>query len=277
MPSLRFSAALLALALLGCTRSFSGMDGGPSGADGAPADAWDDTFPPWIWDAGTRTEPLRFENADVPVRVAVGSSGEVFFDTNALSWESVDFEVSELPEFADHYGYGIRLQPWDEHHQGEYVVDVVARIGEERAEATYRFAVVSGSDPPPTGNAGPMWLPQPDLFELYPPYEWRGTDGWPIVPSATVDATVCDEEGHVITLEIEVVADGASLRERATHAATATPVPYFGTGDLCAMFRIPLTGLADGRYRFYAHAVDELGAEDPYGWVHFRDFELRAE
>ncbi len=274
------AAALLGLALCACTTSFQPADGSTPDPepDPRPRDAGPDAFDWEPFDGGTRTEALRFENEGSLVIARARDETEIHFDTNSLPREVVDFEVSELPFRSNHYGYGILLYP-EEGDQGEYELDVIARIGDEVATATYRITVIGEDDPRPPGgvNVGPMWLPQPDLLELYPPATWGGTSEWPIIATATVDATVCDEEGHVITLEIEVVPAGETPRERPTHQQTQTPEPYFGTRDLCAQFRIPLTGLADGRYGFWAHAVDELGADDPYGWVHFRNFELRAE
>jgi len=205
-----------------------------------------------------------------------------YVEIDLLDWatypdEPPTFSVSGLP-FGVLRGTILFLEPWED-WLGDHTFELTATTDDDEVTQTIRLSVRSEDAPPPPGvNTGPMWLPQPDLVELNPPYDWSSQDSmWPIVATATLYAAVCDEEGDRITLEVELVPDGARLREVPTHQATAEPEPYYDPDEMCATFTIPLTGMPDGRYRIWCHAVDEHGAEDPYGWVEFRSFELRAD
>jgi len=199
-----------------------------------------------------QTEPIELvapTHLIVDVFVVGAPSGEVTITS------------SNLPAFATISDTTIDLTPVLE-DAGDYAIDLVATSGGETARAQLALHIRRT-------NTGPMWQPVP--------YFTDGRSSQP--PYAQIRAPVCDLEHDNFTFEVSVAPLGSSTPNTPdfTHFIDFTQTPpdsTLDTGGWCADFITEMPGLPPGSYHGAIHAVDVLGAEDPYGWVEMGMFQV---
>lgn len=198
---------------------------------------------------------------DAPIDLVAPTSLSLQLIVLGAGDRPVTITGESLPSFATLSGSVLTLLP-GYGDVGEYDLRLRARAGDATSSAVLRVRVTRG-------NTGPMWGAMPLV---------NGSTRADVTGIPVLTATVCDKEGDAITLEVEVTPSGSEPTRIATHARTVSfadvpPLPYYHD-ESCADFRIPLDGLASGSYEWWLHAVDELGAEDPYGWARLGSFVL---
>jgi hypothetical protein len=175
--------------------------------------------------------------------------------------DDVTITASNAPAFASISGTTIDLTPTLA-DAGDYAIGLVATSGSETATAELDLHITRM-------NTGPMWQPVP-FFS-------NGSSSQP--PYAQIRAPVCDLEHDNFTFEVSVAPLGATIPNTPdfTHFvdfAQTPPDSSTDTGSWCADFITEMPGLAPGSYHGAIHAVDVLGAEDPYGWVEMGMFQV---
>ena len=205
------------------------------------------------------SEPLQLVVDDEPLTMEARTSLAVQLIVLGDDGETVTITAPGLPPFATLTGTRLLLEPAFA-DAGDYAIELTATAGDRTDTEVLRLQVIRN-------NTGPMWQPVPILEGNN-----LSLSGYPEVASAVLRVPICDDEGDTITVHAEVVPSGTGFHHTPTHRATKVPDLHYRDDSVCAEIRLPLDGLAAGRYDIALHAVDDLGAEDPFGWVAFGGF-----
>jgi len=223
------------------------------------AQACDSTSPPEM----QTPAKLQLVVSDAPLQLVAPTSVLIELIAIGANGKPVTFTAPGAPSFVSLSATLLTLAP-TRADVGSYAIPLVAATATQQATATLSVDVTRA-------NTGPMWLPSPFVLGT----ETVSSDP-PVFIAPYLSALVCDDEGDNFTFQVEVVAAGHAFTRKASYTQsidfTVTPPLSYELPKFCGDFKVPFTGLAPGDYDVAVHAVDVLGAEDPYGWVMLQGF-----
>lgn len=238
----------------------------------------------WVSQPTSQTTEFQLVGPDTAITMAAGETRSIQLLVVGASQAEVSLAPGH-PSFATLTGKLLTLAP-GRTVTGSFLVALEAVDGQRTATATVEV-VVSRFNTAPSLGASHVLGDAHGGYTAFPGCREQCCPG----PSCTIGAgafiavVVTDPDGDVVTVDAEVVEDGAPFTRVATHSLTGsvdtTDGTVCGCGTAhCGCFEVPLTGLVSGRtYRLAVTGHDQLGAQaisfsgradwDDYGMFRF--------